>query len=63
DVYVSAIGPGATAEKGKGIFGRTRYAGFEFGVLVMGASTEEGTRCSGPQPLKPHGPGDGVRPR
>lgn len=62
DVYVSAIGPGARAEPPTGrLFKRTHYSGFEFGVLAMAATTEQGTRVpprSGA--LFPHGPGDGV---
>ena len=46
DVFVSAVGPGAHAEPKAGLFRRTRYSGFEFGVLVMGATTEQGTRIS-----------------
>ena len=61
DVFVSAIGPGAQAEPKAGLFKRTRYSGFEFGVLVMAATTEQGTRISGePGPLIDHGPSDGV---
>lgn len=64
DDYVSAIGPGAAAETIKGRFRtRTRYAGFEFGVLVMGATTQQGTRATGHGALIPHGPGDGVGPQ
>jgi hypothetical protein len=61
DVFVSAVGPGAHAEPKAGLFKRTRYSGFEFGVLVMAATTEQGTRISGTSgPLVEHGPGDGV---
>lgn len=61
DVFVSAVGPGAHAEPKAGLFRRTRYSGFEFGVLVMAATTEQGTRISGASgPLVEHGPGDGV---
>lgn len=61
DLFVSAIGPGAQPEPKAGLFKRTRYSGFEFGVLVMAATTEEGTRISGTYgPLVKHGPGDGV---
>ena len=61
DVFVSAIGPGAHAEPKAGLFKRTRYSGFEFGVLVMAATAEQGTRLSGTSgPLIKHGPGDGV---
>ncbi|WP_045731285.1 hypothetical protein [Pseudarthrobacter chlorophenolicus] len=61
DVFVSAVGPGAHAEPKAGVFRRTRYSGFEFGVLVMGATTEQGTRVSSTSgPLVDHGPGDGV---
>lgn len=63
DVFVSAIGPGAHAEPKAGLFRRTRYSGFEFGVLVMAATTEQGTRMNGTSgPLVEHGPGDGVAP-
>lgn len=61
DVFVSAVGPGAHAEPKTGLFKRTRYSGFEFGVLVMAATTEQGTRVSSTSgPLVDHGPGDGV---
>lgn len=61
DVFVSAVGPGAHAEPKAGLFKRTRYSGFEFGVLVMAATTEQGTRVSRTSgPLVEHGPGDGV---
>ncbi|WP_461190063.1 hypothetical protein [Arthrobacter sp. Z4-13] len=61
DVFVSAVGPGAHAEPKVGLLKRTRYSGFEFGVLVMAATTEQGTRISGTSgPLVEHGPGDGV---
>lgn len=46
DVFVSAVGPGAHAEPKAGLFKRMRYSGFEFGVLVMAATTEQGTRVS-----------------
>ncbi len=62
EVYVSAVGPGAVREKGKGLFAKTRYSGFVFGVLVMGATTQQGTRVQGPfGALIEHGPDDGVR--
>ena len=61
NVFVSAVGPGAHAEPKAGLFKRTRYSGFEFGVLVMAATTEQGTRISDTSgPLVEHGPGDGV---
>ena len=60
DVFVSAIGPGAHAEPKAGLFKRTRYSGFEFGVLVMAATTEQGTRMNTSGPLVKHGPGDDV---
>ena len=61
DVFVSAVGPGAQAEPKAGRFKRIRYSGFEFGVLAMAATTEQGTRLSGSSgPLIKHGPGDGV---
>jgi hypothetical protein len=61
DVFVSAVGPGAHAEPKAGLLRRTRYSGFEFGVLVMAATTEQGTRMSDRSgPLVEHGPGDGV---
>ena len=61
DVFVSAIGPGGYAEPKRGRFNRTRYSGFEFGVLVMAAITEQGTRLNKMSgPLVKHGPGDGV---
>ncbi|MFC9771579.1 MULTISPECIES: hypothetical protein [unclassified Pseudarthrobacter] len=61
DVFVSAVGPGARAEPKAGLFKRTRYSGFEFGVLVMAATTEQGTRVSRTSgPLVEHGPDDGV---
>lgn len=64
DVYVSAVGPGAVAHPGdgKGWFRKkTRYSGFEFGVLVMGATTGAGTRVVGRSgPLVQHAPTDGV---
>ena len=64
DVCVSAIGPGASAERGTGLFKKTRYSGFVFGVLVMAATTEEGTDVSGQRgALVEHGPNDGVGSR
>ena len=61
DVFVSAIGPGGYAEPERGRFRRTRYSGFEFGVLVMAATTEQGTRLNKMSgPLIKHDPGDGV---
>jgi hypothetical protein len=61
DVFVSAVGPGGHAEPKAGLLRRARYSGFEFGVLVMGATTEQGTRLSATSgPLIEHGPGDGV---
>jgi len=61
DVYVSAVGPGAVPVRGKGLFKKTRYSGFVFGVLVMGATTEQGTQVSGRTgALIEHGPADGV---
>ncbi|MCQ2002198.1 hypothetical protein [Arthrobacter zhaoxinii] len=61
DIFVSAIGPGGHAEPKAGLFKRARYSGFEFGVLVMAAMTEQGTRLTGTSdPLVKHGPGDGV---
>jgi hypothetical protein len=63
DVYVSAIGPGAVEEKGSGLFARTRYSGFEFGALIMGATTEEGTRVGKRIGIVEHGPGDGIGER
>ncbi|WP_314212585.1 hypothetical protein [Pseudarthrobacter equi] len=61
DVFVSAVGPGAHAEPKAGLFKRMRYSGFEFGVLVMAATTKQGTRVSRTSgPLVEHGPGDGV---
>ncbi|ASD21741.1 hypothetical protein B7495_06220 [Cryobacterium sp. LW097] len=61
DIFVSAVGPGAHAEPKAGLLRRTRYSGFEFGVLVGAATTEQGTRISDRSgPLVEHGPGDGV---
>lgn len=63
DVFVSAVGPGAHAEPGTGLFKKTRYSGFEFGVLVMAATTEQGTRVRGRSaPLVEHDASDGVAP-
>lgn len=59
-VFVSAIGLGAQAEPKAGRFRRRRYSGFEFGMLVMGATTEQGSPVLVGGPLVEHGPGDGV---
>lgn len=47
-LYVAAVGPGAKVERRNGLLRRRVYSGFEFGVLVMGASTQEGIRVPGP---------------
>ena len=60
DNFVSAVGPGAYAEPKAGLFKRIRYSGFEFGVQVLAATTEQGTPLNGTGPLVKHGPGDGV---
>jgi len=61
DVFVSAVGPGAHAEPKAGLLRRRRYSGFEFGVMVTGATTEQGTRIRDVLgPLIEHGPTDGV---
>ncbi|MEV8041428.1 MULTISPECIES: hypothetical protein [unclassified Arthrobacter] len=61
DVFISAVGPGGHAEPKAGPFKRRRYSGFEFGVMVMGATTEKGTRIGDVLgPLIEHGPNDGV---
>lgn len=61
DVFVSAVGPGAHAEPKAGMFRRTRYSGFEFGVQVMAATTGQGSRVGRTSgPLVDHEPGDGV---
>lgn len=64
DVYISAVGPGARAEPKTGrLFKKTHYSGFEFGVLAMAVTTEQGTRVTGRSaPLIEHDPGDGVAP-
>jgi hypothetical protein len=63
DVYVSAVGPGAHPEKGSGMFAKTRYSGFEFGVLVIMATTDQGSDAYGAGSLVDHGPGDGIGDR
>jgi hypothetical protein len=62
DVCISAVGPGARAEPKTGrLFKKTHYSGFEFGVLAMAVTTEQGTRVMGRSgPLIEHDPGDGV---
>lgn len=62
DVYISAVGPGARAEPKTGrLFKKTRYSGFEFGVLAMAVTTEQGTRATGSSsPLIEHDPRDGI---
>ncbi len=61
DVYLAAVGPGAVPVTGKGLFKKTRYSGFVFGVLVMGATTQDGTRVVGRiGALIVHGPDDGM---
>ncbi|WP_315913863.1 hypothetical protein [Arthrobacter sp. lap29] len=62
DVYISAVGPGARAEPKTGrLFSKTRYSGFEFGVLAMAVTTQQGTRVTSRSgPLIEHDPGDGV---
>lgn len=62
DVYISAVGPGARAEPKTGrLFKKTRYSGFEFGVLAMAVTTEQGTRVTGRSgPLIEHDPVDGI---
>lgn len=61
DVFISAVGPGAHAEQKAALLRRRRYSGFEFGVMVMGATTEQGTRIGDVLgPLIEHGPTDGV---
>jgi hypothetical protein len=64
DVYISAVGPGARAEPKTGrLFKKTHYSGFEFGVLAMAVTTDQGTRVTGRSaPLFKHDPGDGVNP-
>ncbi len=64
DAYISAVGPGAHAEPRAGrLFKKTHYSGFEFGVLALAATTEQGTRVTGrPGPLIEHDPEDGIGP-
>jgi hypothetical protein len=64
DVYISAVGPGARAEPKTGrLFKKTHYSGFEFGVLAMAVTTEQGTCVTGRSaPIFKHDPGDGVNP-
>jgi len=61
DVFISAVGPGGHAEPKAGLLRRRRYSGFEFGVMVSGATTEQGTRIRDVLgPLIEHRPTNGV---
>lgn len=61
--YVAAVGPGAVEVPSGRRFKKPSYSGFVFGILVLAATTEQGTRCPpGIGALVTHADSDGVGP-